>query len=202
MRRHTGAALAAAGVLLAGCSGDPADTATTDGAAPTSFATAAVTATALPERTTPAPTTTTATATATVAPTASGVPAKGSTDFGYFTKVLDVGAQPKLQFDRAQFLTGEAAQKAAKAHGDTAENDYYVVNDSKVLRTLVFSAACEVVGSTALNSYAGDEGVDPKPRTLDELVGFVGTEQGRATGFHLVYGDRGLVVRAEEQYVP
>jgi len=40
-----------------------------------------------------------------------------------------------------QFLTGTAATKAAVAHGDTAENDYYVVNDNPKLRTFPVSSA-------------------------------------------------------------
>ena len=56
------------------------------------------------------------------------------------TGVADGGAHT-ITFDYVQFLTGTAATKAAVAHGDTAENDYYVVNDNPKLRTFPVSSA-------------------------------------------------------------
>jgi hypothetical protein len=50
------------------------------------------------------------------------------------TGVADGGAHT-MTFDYVQFLTGSAAIHAATAHGDTADNDYYVVNDNPKLRT-------------------------------------------------------------------
>ena len=55
------------------------------------------------------------------------------------------GGSPTLTFDYVQFLTGSAADKAAKAHNDTVENDYYVVNDNKKLRTFPVSSAVVIV---------------------------------------------------------
>jgi hypothetical protein len=47
--------------------------------------------------------------------------------------------------DYVQFLTGSAAEKAAKKHGDTVENDYYVVNDNSLKRTIPVAAGVTIV---------------------------------------------------------
>jgi hypothetical protein len=130
-------------------------------------------------------------------------PAAGSRDFGYLTAV--VGSAPlRLSFDRAQFLTGDAADKAAAAHGDETPvpNDYYIVNDSPRLRTLTVAGDVAVFGSLGLNSFVGDNEVQLRRRTVSDLLGYLRTPPGRATGFQLVYGARGVVVRIEEQYQP
>ncbi len=136
--------------------------------------------------------------------TRSAVPAKGSKDFGYFTQVMSSGSEPVLRFDRAQFLTGEAANKAAGAHGQQTPvpNDYYVVNDNTLLRDLTLAADVVVLGSAGLNGYAGGDGVEAQKRTVQDLLAYVDTEDGRNTGFNLVYGESGRVVRVEEQFVP
>ena len=48
-----------------------------------------------------------------------------------------------MTFDYVQFLTGPDAVKAATAHGTTADNDFFVVNDNPKLRT--FPVASGVV---------------------------------------------------------
>ena len=44
------------------------------------------------------------------------------------------GAQ-RISFDYVQYFTGQAAWKEAAKHGDTADNDYYIVNDNSKIRT-------------------------------------------------------------------
>src|SRR4051794_29507947 len=68
-------------------------------------------------------------------PVASPTSPAGDKDFGYFTAV-EATSPPKLGFDRALFLSGAAAVKASEAHGDgsTVPNDYYIVNDNKLVR--------------------------------------------------------------------
>ena len=163
------------------------------------------------ERPTAGPTTAapSASASATVAVTASAtatatVPAVGSKDFGFFTKVLSSGRPVRLSFDRALFLTGAAADRASAAHGGESPvpNDYYIVNDNRLLRTLELAPDVQVLGSLGLNSFVGDNSVDLHRRTVAELLDYVATEPGRETGFNLVYGSGGLVVRVAEQYVP
>jgi hypothetical protein len=139
-------------------------------------------------------------------PSASASPAATpTTDFGYFPAVVSATAPVTLSFDRAIFLTGKEADKAAAAHGfeTPVPNDNFIVNDNKLLRTVTLSPSVRVTGSLALNSYAGDgTRVEPAARTLEQLLGFLGTAQGRRTGFHLVYGAGGVVVSVEEQYQP
>jgi hypothetical protein len=47
--------------------------------------------------------------------------------------------------DYVQFLTGQAAEKAAKKQGDTVENDYYVVNENSLKRTISVAAGVTIV---------------------------------------------------------
>ena len=55
------------------------------------------------------------------------------------TGVAD-GGDHTMTFDYVQFLTGSAAIHAATAHGDTVDNDFYVVNDNPKLRTFPVSS--------------------------------------------------------------
>jgi hypothetical protein len=50
-----------------------------------------------------------------------------------------------LTFDYMQFLTGTAAEKAAAKHGDTVENDYYVLNENTKKRTFPVASAVIIV---------------------------------------------------------
>jgi hypothetical protein len=191
-------------LLAAGCAGGGSGALN---GAPTTAPPVDLTASPTPGPTpSPDPTgTTVPTATATAAsPEASGVPAAGAKDFGYFTAVRSSGSPVRLSFDRALFLTGDEANKAAATHGDETPvpNDYYVVNDSKKLRTLTLASNVAVFGSQALNSYAGEDSVEARRRTVAQLLGFLGTDEGRQTGFNLVYGAAGVVARVEEQYQP
>jgi hypothetical protein len=136
-------------------------------------------------------------------PSAEGVPSAGSRDFGYFRAVL--GTSPvRLSFDQAEFLTGAAANEAAAAHGEQTPvpNDYYIVNDNPRLRTRTVAGDAVVLGSLGLNSFVGDNEVRLRRRTMTELLGYLRTPPGRATGFQVVYGAQGVVVRIEEQYQP
>ena len=144
-----------------------------------------------------------AAATVTVRPAATAPPTL-TTDFGYFPAVLSAGPPVTLSFDRALFLSGEAANKAAASHGSETPvpNDYFIVNDNKVLRRVTLTASVQVVGSLQLNGYAGEQVVDARPRTVKELLGFLATAAAKQTGFHLSYGAGGLVTRVEEQYQP
>jgi hypothetical protein len=174
-----------AGLLLTGCSGGAGRV--TASAAPTGTPTADPTAEP----------------SGTSSPAAS---AETGADFGYFRQVLSRTAPVRLSFDRAIFLSGEAADKAAAERGDETPvpNDFYIVNDNRLLRTLTLSSAVRVTGSIGLNRFAGEQGdaVQPHARTLEDLLGFLGTGQGRGTPFHLVYGEGGVVLSVEEQYLP
>ena len=131
--------------------------------------------------------------------------AAGSKDFGYFTGTA--GREPlRLSFDRAQFLTGDAANKAAAAHGQETPvpNDYLIVNDNPKLRVLTVADTCVVYGSLQLTSFVDPDhsSVEPRRERLTDLVRFLGTATGRSTPWHLTYGTGGVVKRIDEQYVP
>ena len=139
-------------------------------------------------------------------PTASvDVPASG-TDIGFLVAGSRTSADPvvaELRFDRVQFLTGEEAERAAAANGDEVDNDYYVVNDNPRLRTVQLLGSTTVSGDASFNSWAGEGGQSgPRPRTLDELLRFVATDQGKATLFDLRYDKDGFVTAVVERYVP
>jgi hypothetical protein len=147
---RTAAAGAAMALLaLAGCSSSGSDGAGTT----TTKAEAATTTTAAGATTTEAPTTTAGSGTTeapTTAPATTAVPGKETTadlaflpegvHYGYFkgigTGTIEGQEVSVLTFDKVEFLTGAAAEKAAKAHGDTVDNDYYIVNDNTMLRKL------------------------------------------------------------------
>jgi hypothetical protein len=98
-----------------------------------------------------APTTTTTT-------TSTPAPAKSITvrQFGYVSKVNVSGSRPVISVDYAIMLTGTAAAKAATAHGDESPppNDYYIVNDNKLIRKLPVKRGIAVTVTT------NDDGTD------------------------------------------
>lgn len=144
-----------------------------------------------------------ATATASPSPTAD-IPASGA-DVGFVTatrQTREEGAVLALSFDRVQLFTGAAAEREAAKRGEQAESDYYLVNDSSRLRTLLVADGATVTGDSSFNSWAGDSGGGQRPRTLEELARFVRTDQGRETVFDLRYDARGRVTRIAERYLP
>ena len=153
------------------------------------------------EYTLPIITTTTTPAAATASPT----PAPGTRDFGYVSAV-DSSSPPVLEFDRALFLTGAAADKASAAHGGESPvpNDYFIVNDNPLLRKLALAPGVQIVGSLQLNSFVtkDDYSNTPKKHALKDLLAFLATAEGRRTPWHLTYGAGGLVSKVEEQYIP
>jgi hypothetical protein len=139
----------------------------------------------------------------TPAPEASA--AASGKDFGFLVGV--VSQTPLvLRFDRALWLSGEAADKAAAAHGDETPvpNDYYIVNDNRLLRQVRVSPTCAVYGSLQLTGFVdGDRAsVNPQRESIEDLVRFLATPAGRHTPWHLTYDARGVVTRIQEQYVP
>lgn len=134
------------------------------------------------------------------APASAGV----AKDFGFFKGVEHGGDPVRLRWDRATFLTGDAANAAAAAHGDESPvpNDYYIVNDNPKLRVLELAATVTVFGSIALNGDAGDPGVELAPRTVAQLLHFLGRSDSAGVPFNLRLDAQGRVIRVEEQYVP
>jgi hypothetical protein len=140
--------LVAVAALLAGCSSTKKDAATTTTAA-TSTTAATTSTTAAPSTTAAGATTTSTTAvtgTTTAGPTSPTATVPSGNYYVYFKGSKDGTVEGQavtlVSFDEVQFLTGSAALAAAKAHHAVAQDatslddDYYIVNDNTLLRTL------------------------------------------------------------------
>ena len=133
--------------------------------------------------TTSAPTTsttgasTTSTTSVGTGPGGATTPGLGSlpagTHYGYLTGVSDgqvEGQQVQVvSFDKVEFLTGDAAVKAAIAHGDapagatSIDDDYYIVNDNKLIRLLP-------VIPDGIVTVLHDGSSEPQEGSIDEAV--------------------------------
>jgi hypothetical protein len=114
-----------------------------------------------------------------------------------FLHSVDVAGK-KVSVDVAQFLSGEAANKAAAEDGQESPppNDYYIRNSSKALRTLPVAAhATLCMGSSPgdTNTFAVDL------KGLDTLVRAYPDDQGALVWISVTDGS---VERVEQQYVP
>ena len=65
--------------------------------------------------------------------------------FTLITKFASASGGVKLTADYLQLFVGKAAEKEAAKRGDTVENDYYIVNDNKKLRTFPVSSSVKIV---------------------------------------------------------
>jgi hypothetical protein len=118
--------------------------------------------------------------------------------------VADSGAHT-LNCDYVQFLTGAAAEKAAKKHGDTVENDYYVVNDNAAKRTIPVAAGVTIV------LHPGDGPQFKRVFTLaqfEDLMDNTSATYGGRTYMwssdttYYVNVKNGKITRIENQWVP
>jgi hypothetical protein len=125
-------------------------------------------------------------------------------DFGYVVSVDHVSGVASLQFDRAILYTGEAANKAAAAHGDETPvpNDYYIVNDNPKVFTFELAPHVTLMESQALQgeSFTGHS----QPGPLSDLEQFVEDhpDQLSSVAFTLHFNPDNQVERIEEQYTP
>ncbi len=121
-------------------------------------------------------------------------------DFGFIQKIYDKDGTTYISFDRATFLTGDAANKAAAEHGypTPIDNDYLIVNDNPKLRELPLAAAVKVLGSGAL----GGGQPSPTPVTLQALIAMTASSMGGNVPFHVYFDGNGQVNTIEEQFVP
>jgi len=126
--------------------------------------------------------------------------------FGY-SNTVDAEASPHtLVFDKADFLTGEEANEAAREDGhlgpgESVPNDYYIRNNNPLLRTLPFeddvelavidwNNCCELVQGELEPFAAAFEGHQP-----------AGSYRGSLSPYWLTVAG-GRVVKIEEQYQP
>jgi hypothetical protein len=190
--RSTAAAVLAGALLVGACSGAPSTSGGPTGASGTTPASSATGATAEPST-----------------PVASASPLIEDGKNFAFVKSVDTSTDPAtVTYDLAYFLTGDAAAKAAREHGDETPppNDYYIVNDNPKLRTVALAPGARVV---LLDwNHCCDRTFDAPLRAFAEAIDG-GTEmtsgghiyKGQISPYWLVAED-GAIVRIQEQYLP
>ncbi len=124
-------------------------------------------------------------------------PGAGPLPAGVWFGYVSTGNPTTLQFDLACWYFGDVAWDIAAARGDTADNDYYVVNDNPTLRTVPVS-----VGAVVHHINETSTAHDPiaYPEWLLEPPGYL------ACPFDFcplwLYVNGGEVTEIVEQYVP
>jgi len=128
--------------------------------------------------------------------------------FGYIRSVSTAGPAATLAFDEAQFLKGDAAQKAAEEDGavepgESVPNDYYIRNPDKATRTLRIANDAKITRvhcSPCREDLPGELG--------PFLASFMKGRQGYGAPYRGKYGlywltiEDGQAVAISEQYVP
>jgi len=139
------------------------------------------------------------------APTPGPSPAE---HFGYIRSVSTAGPAATLAFDEAEFLTGDAAQKAAEedgvvAPGETVPNDYYIPNRDQTTQTLRIANDAKITAKRCPLCRHGRDG------QLDSFLAsfmkgrqtFADPYRGKYSLYWLTIKD-GEVAAIDEQYVP
>jgi hypothetical protein len=105
-----------------------------------------------------------------------------------------------ITFDLIQFLTGDAATKAAAEDGKESPppNDYYIRNVNSRLRTLPVAADAPITANT-LTAQSSGSATKNVPLTLEELAGYF--PNSGADPFWITV-DGGQVTRIAQQYLP
>jgi hypothetical protein len=141
-------------------------------------------------------------------PTGTTTKARPAERFGYIRSVSTAGPAVTLAFDEAEFLTGDAAQKAAEEDGfvkpgESVPNDYYIRNPDKTARTL------RLANDAKITHFQCSPCRDGLPGKLGPfLAAFVTGRRnlndpyrGKYSQYWLTIRD-GEVVAIDEQYVP
>lgn len=104
-----------------------------------------------------------------------------------------------VTYDQAQFLTGDAAQNAAREDKVEAPGarDYYIRNVNTLLRTVPVTAKATIYGSIGLA-----EQMELTAKTLEDLRFYADLDQSAATPFWITVDDNGQITRIEEQFIP
>jgi hypothetical protein len=136
------------------------------------------------------------------APTTSGDSGGDLADGRHAVKILAVSdAKKTVRFDAIQFLTGEAANKAAAEDGEDSPppNDYYIRNTNPKVRTLSIAPSVTVTVNVLAAADTGSSTEDTRI-TLAKLAGYPRDRVDDAVFWLTV--SHGKVTRIEEQYLP
>jgi hypothetical protein len=128
--------------------------------------------------------------------------------FGYIRSVSTAGPAATLAFDKAEFLTGDAAQKAAEedgvvAPGETVPNDYYIRNRDQTTQTLRIANDAKITAKRCPLCCHGRDG-QLGPFLASFMKGrqtFADPYRGKYSLYWLTIRD-GEVAAIDEQYVP
>ena len=128
--------------------------------------------------------------------------------FGYIRSVSTAGPAATLAFDEAQFLTGDAAQKAAEedgvvAPGEAVPNDYYIQNRDQTTQTLRIANDAKITAKRCPFCRHGRDG-QLGPFLASFMQGrqtFADPYRGKYSLYWLTIRD-GQVAAIDEQYVP
>jgi hypothetical protein len=128
--------------------------------------------------------------------------------FGYIRSVSTAGPAATLAFDEAEFLTGDAAQKAAEedgvvAPGETVPNDYYIRNRDQTTQTLRIANDAKITAKRCpLCRHGRDGELDPFLASfMKRRQTFADPYRGKYSLYWLTIRN-GEVAAIDEQYVP
>jgi hypothetical protein len=145
------------------------------------------------------PSATTAAPAVTVGPNTTGEAVR---DGRIFAEVDSIDASKReVQFDVAEFLTGDAAEKAAADEGGEVNNDYYIRNTTKRSDVLPFSDDVEVKVVDWDHCCKVTDGDLATLAKSFESGGRYDDDAGGSGPFFLTVRG-GMVVKIEEQYLP
>lgn len=154
-----------------------------------------------------APASTSGSATPSAAATSTTTTKKKSTvvrQFAFIKKVTKTGTNKySITADYAQFLTGKAAATAATAHGDESPppNDYYIVNDNKLLRVLPVKQGSTVTLNDKADGTIVADGYTASMSQFAALMSGPDADRFKSVGYWLTITD-GVVTHIAEQWVP
>ena len=122
---------------------------------------------------------------------------------GFIKKVSEASGKRSLEIDYALLLTGQAAVQAAIADGvippgGTLDNDYYIQNQSKELRTFGVSPQAKI--------FTELESTDPQPVTWATFLSYWQSNASPGPTFRTVpwWIERSgsTIVNITEQFLP
>lgn len=124
--------------------------------------------------------------------------------FTYVRELASVGGATQLVVDYAQMLTGAEAAAAASAAGEESPppNDYFIVNENALLRTLPVDTALDV-RLTSLADGTDPAGYDVPFGTWEDMfVGMIADAEFVRTVPYWITVEGGTITAIEEQYLP